>query len=141
MIQIKNNIWIDKHELFFSASRSGGPGGQNVNKLSTKVTVKFNVPDSPSLSESQKQKIRQRLANRIDRGGNLSVSCQRYRTQLANKHGVIDRFVQLIKAALTDKPQRKPTTVTGSARRKRLEEKRKRGEIKRLRAKRISDYQ
>jgi ribosome-associated protein len=135
MIEIKNGILLDEQELSFITARSSGPGGQNVNKLSTKVTVHFNVAASPSLTDIQKQKIQARLANRISNEGALSVVCQESRSQLDNKHGAVGRLVELLRGALTEKPKRIKTKVPKSAKLKRLDKKKRHGEVKKLRSK------
>jgi ribosome-associated protein len=140
MIEIKNGISIDEQELSFSTARSSGPGGQNVNKLSTKVTVHFNVAASPNLTEIQKQKIGARLFNRISKDGLLSVACQKSRSQFDNKNGAIERLVELLKAALTEKPKRIKTRVPKSVAEKRLKKKKQHGELKKLRSKNAANY-
>ena len=111
-------------ELTFSYSRSSGPGGQNVNKVSTKVEVRFNVAASSVLSENEKSLILEKLANRIASGGELIIVCQSERTQGGNKEKVVEKFLELIKKALTPRKKRKPTKPSLAAREKRLEEKR-----------------
>jgi ribosome-associated protein len=139
MIEIKTNIWIDESELSFSTARSSGPGGQNVNKLSTKVTVHFNVAASGNLTEQQKQKIIARLANRIANDGVLSVVCQESRSQLDNKNRAVGRLVELLKGALTEKAKRIKTKAPKSAAHKRLDKKKRHGEVKKLRSKHITE--
>jgi len=134
MIEIRSGIQIDESELSFSTARSSGPGGQNVNKLSTKVTVHFNVAASGNLTQQQKQKIFTRLSNRISNDGVLSVACQESRSQLDNKLRAVERLIELLKAALTEKPRRIKTKVPKSAKLKRLDKKKRHGEIKKLRS-------
>ena len=134
MIEIRSGIQIDESELSFSTARSSGPGGQNVNKLSTKVTVHFNVAASGNLTQQQKQKIAARLSNRISNDGVLSVACQESRSQLDNKLRAVERLIELLKAALTEKPRRIKTKVPKSAKLKRLDKKKRHGEIKKLRS-------
>jgi ribosome-associated protein len=141
MIEIKNGTLIDESELSFSTARSSGPGGQNVNKLSTKVTVHFDVAASPNLTDIQKQKIAARLANRIANDGVLSVVCQESRSQLDNKHGAVDRLVELLRGALTEKPRRIKTKIPKSAKLKRLDKKKRHGEIKKWRSKPVTNSQ
>jgi len=83
------DVPIPESELVFKASRSGGPGGQNVNKLNTRVTVLFHVAGSPSLSDEQKQQVRTRLARRIDSRGVLHVTAQTHRSQEANRRSAV----------------------------------------------------
>ena len=134
MIEITESVTISEDELTFRASRSSGPGGQNVNKLNTRVTVVFGVGASPSLSNDQKRRIRAKLATRIDREGVLRVVCQRHRSQEANRRGAVERLVQLLQQALARPRVRKKTRVPAAARERRLEQKKRRGMIKRDRA-------
>lgn len=127
------DLEIPDEELLFTTSRSSGPGGQNVNKVSTRVTLLFNVERSPSLSEEQRERIRRRLAGRINRDGVLRVTSQRYRTQAANREAVVARFAELITEALSQAPERVPTKVTAKATERRLEEKRRRSRVKQAR--------
>jgi ribosome-associated protein len=138
MLLIKNGISIEEQELSFSTARSSGPGGQNVNKLSTKVTVHFNVAASPNLSDRQKQKILSRLANRITKDGILSVVCQKSRSQLDNKNGAVERLVDLLKIALTEKRKRIRTRPTAASAERRLKKKKRHGEIKKGRLGKIN---
>jgi ribosome-associated protein len=125
---------IPDGELVFTTSRSSGPGGQNVNKVSTRVTLQFNVDESQSLSEEQRGQLRRRLARRINKDGILRVASQRHRTQLANREAAARRFVALLQDALTKAPERIPVALPEAANQKRLEEKRRRSRIKRERA-------
>jgi ribosome-associated protein len=140
MIEIKSGIQIDEQELSFSTARSSGPGGQNVNKLCTKVTVHFNVAASPTLTGIQKQKIQARLANRIANDGLLSVTCQESRSQLDNKQGAVERLIGLLRGALTEKPKRIKTKVPKSAKLKRLDKKKRHSEIKKMRSSTTIDF-
>jgi ribosome-associated protein len=134
MAQITEDLEIPEEELTFLTSRSGGPGGQNVNKLETKVTLRFDLAGSPRLSEEQRQRIRERLATRITRDGILQVSSQRHRTQAANREAAVARFAELVGEALREETPRKPTKVPRAVKRRRLEDKRRRSETKRGRA-------
>ena len=136
MITINDTVSIDDSELSFAASRSSGPGGQNVNKVSTRITLRFDLDASPSLTAEQKALIRERLATRISKQGILSVSAQRERSQSANREAATTRFIELLRAALDVDPERRPTRVPRGVERRRLENKRKRSQIKRQRSKR-----
>jgi ribosome-associated protein len=138
MIEIKKDILIEDDELNITFSRSSGPGGQNVNKVNTKVTLLFNVDECAALDENQKHRIKSRLRNRIDKSGVLRVICQEHRTQLANRRKAVDKFVLLLQEALEKKPLRKKAKIPYAVKQKRLEEKKRRGVLKRLRSKRIS---
>ncbi|MHC5060173.1 MAG: alternative ribosome rescue aminoacyl-tRNA hydrolase ArfB [Planctomycetota bacterium] len=130
MIEIKDGISICEDEFIFRASRSRGPGGQNVNKVNTRITLFFDVANCPGLSENQKRRILKQLKTRIDKNGVLRVASQRHRTQKANRQAAQQRLVELLAAALTKKPIRKKTRVPASAVRRRLEEKKQRSRLK-----------
>ncbi len=136
MIEINKELSISQGDLSFVFSRSSGPGGQNVNKVSTRVTLLFDVENCPALGEAQKHLLCTRLSGRIDRDGLLRVTCQEYRTQSANRRGALQRFVELLAGALETRPTRKKTKPSQAARRKRMEAKRQRSDLKQRRAKR-----
>ena len=127
--------FIGEDELRFTYSHSSGPGGQNVNRVETRVTLMFDVLDSPSLTDAQKQRIAMRLATRMNREGVLRVISQRHRTREGNRRAAVERFHELLAEALKRQKPRRKTKVSRAARRRRLEQKRRRGEIKRRRAK------
>jgi ribosome-associated protein len=134
-------VSIDSDELRFTYSRSSGPGGQNVNRVETRVTLYFDVPASRSLDEAQKRRILNRLSTRVNKEGVLRVVSQRHRTREANRRAAIERFHELLEQALARRRLRKKTTVSKAAKRRRLEEKRRRGDIKRTRSRPSgSDY-
>lgn len=137
MVVINERISIPDDELEFSASRSGGPGGQNVNKVSTKVILEFNVLSSASLSFEDKERILERLGNRISKEGVLRVASQGTRSQHSNRELVMERFIELIRAALKQLPIRKKTRMSRAAKQRRLEEKKQHSAIKRERSKRV----
>ncbi|MHC4622863.1 MAG: alternative ribosome rescue aminoacyl-tRNA hydrolase ArfB [Planctomycetota bacterium] len=134
MIEVSKDISICEDELIFKASRSGGPGGQNVNKVNTRVTLFFNVANASSLSSRQKNRILRQLGSRAGKHGVIRVVSQRYRTQRANRKAVLKRLAELLKRALEPKPVRKKTKVPVWARERRLEEKKRRSAIKRQRS-------
>ncbi len=135
MLKITNTLFIPKNELTFISSRSSGPGGQHVNKVSTRITLQFNVLLSPTLSEDQKQQILFKLKTRINRAGVLQISSQASRSQFANKEAVLLRFASLLKAALTKKPVRKKTNPSKAAKQRRLDQKKKQSLLKKMRSK------
>ena len=138
MIEINRSTKIPENEINFDFARSSGPGGQNVNKVNTKVILCFDVKNSPSLSDRQKKSITSKLRKRVNKEGILRVVCQDHRTQAANKAGAIRRFTELLQKALTYKPPRKKTKPTKASIRRRLENKKQKSEIKKLR-KPVSD--
>jgi len=135
MIKITENISIREDELFFKVSRSSGPGGQNVNKVSTKVTLLFDVASCESFSNEQKKQILARLASRTNKQGVIRIVSQKFRTQIANRNSATQRLQVLLREALKRKPIRKKTNVPEYARKRRLEEKRRRSLLKKQRAK------
>ena len=136
MIVITDDIFICEDELIFKASRSGGPGGQNVNKVNTRITLFFDVANCESFSDVQKRRILSRLATRADKNGLIRVASQRFRTQKANRRAAVERLQQLLAEALKTRPVRKKTRVPYAAKKRRLEEKRRRSLLKQQRAKR-----
>ena len=120
-------------ELTFSASRSSGPGGQNVNKVNTKVELRFKVMNSALLEQKEKDLLMKKLANRITAEGELVLVSQSERTQLKNKEAVIGKFYRLLTRALTPRKKRKLTKPSPESVEKRLEEKRIRSERKKQR--------
>ena len=110
-------------ELTFAASRSRGPGGQHVNKVSTKVELRFRVMDSVLLTGEEKILVMEKLATRINQDGELVLTSQRERTQLKNKQTVIAKFLELLRMALTPRKRRKPTRPSAATKEKRLVDK------------------
>lgn len=122
-------------EFKFSTSRSGGPGGQNVNKVNTKVTLKWDVAGSGILSEAQRAILLKKLENKITSEGILTISSQEKRSQLQNKEVVLAKLDKLIAKAFTIKKKRKPTKPTKSSQKRRVDQKKKQGEKKEWRRK------
>ena len=139
MIEVMPGISIPEDELRFDASRSGGPGGQNVNKVSSRVTLTFDVMQSPSLSEEQRQRIASRLQTRINKDGVLRVISQRTRSQEMNREDALARFVEMLQNSLRVQTARVKTRIPRAARTQRLEQKKKRGETKQSRSTKVWD--
>ncbi len=139
MIEVTKDIVIGDENIVFRYSRSAGPGGQNVNKVNTRVTVLFDVADCNTLTEKQKKQILKSLATRATKQGVIRVVSQKYRTQKANRRTAVERLVHLLRAALEPKPVRKKTKPPAWARQKRLDRKKQRGLLKKQRTAEI-DY-
>lgn len=137
MLEITDQISIPAEELKFTASLSGGPGGQNVNKVSSRVTLWFDVVSSQSLSPEQKELVLRRLQNRIGKDGVLRVISQKTRSQAENRELAIERFVELLRDAIKQVPIRKKTRVSKGAKLRRLEEKKQHGLLKSRRSERV----
>ena len=124
---------IPEDELTFTASRSGGPGGQHVNKVSSRITLSWDLETSPSVSPEQKDILRARLARRINDQGVLRLSVSESRSQAANRKLAVARFQALLEAALRPRRKRRATRPSKASKEKRLVEKKERSGIKRLR--------
>ncbi len=133
MIEINHGIGISEHELSFSFERSPGPGGQNVNKVNTRVTLHFDVVKSTSLSHQQKGLLKKSLGGRISQDGVLRIVSSKERTQLANRRAAVNRFISLMSEALEPPKPRKKTVPPLSVDRRRIETKSRRAEVKRTR--------
>jgi ribosome-associated protein len=136
MIEITAAVNIPERDITFAFSRSSKPGGQKVNKTSSRVTLLFDVDKSEGLSEAQRRRVRRRLASRIGRDGVLRVVSQKHRTQHANRRAAVERFGELLRWAFTPRRRRRPTAVPPEVHERRLETKKHRGQLKRERAKR-----
>ncbi len=134
MIEIAPGIGVSEHELSFSFERSPGPGGQNVNKVNTRVTLHFDVVKSMSLSGAQKTQLKKNLASRINQEGVLKIVSSKERTQLANRRAAVNRFVELMATAFHEPKPRKATRPPASADRNRLASKTRRAATKRTRS-------
>ena len=131
IVRITDTVSIPMSELQFRFARSGGPGGQHVNRSATQVELLFDVANSPSLDETQRRRVLAKLKSRIDQEGVLHLVSQETRSQLRNREEVVERFQELIREALHVPQKRRPTRPSRAARERRLEEKRRRSETKR----------
>jgi ribosome-associated protein len=123
------------NELVFTTSRSGGPGGQNVNKVNSKVTLQFDVQGSQILTAEEKLTLMQKLSSRISREGLLIVNAQETRSQLQNREAVVEKFDHLIAKAFEKKKARKATKPSKSAKQERIKKKKVVSEKKKWRRK------
>ena len=139
MLRITPSIQIDERELKESFIRASGPGGQNVNKVSTAVQLRFDVRRSPSLPDQVKERLTRLAGRRITLEGILVIDARRFRTQEANRRDALERLLQLIRQAATIPKTRRPTRPGAGAKARRLEEKKKHGVIKQTRKKTFSE--
>lgn len=124
---------VPDDEIEFRASRSGGPGGQHANRRATRVEARWNVKESPSLSEEERDRILRRLEGRIANDGTLRVVAEEERSQHRNRQLATQRLRELVAKALEVRKRRKPTRPPKSAKESRLQEKQHRKRVKRLR--------
>ena len=136
---VDGRVTISGSDLSWSASRSSGPGGQNVNKVATKVTLRFDLPGTEALSRAQKSRLRKLAGRRLDAEGGVLVRAQAERSQRQNLARARDGLRRLILRALLPPKRRVATKPTHASKRRRLEGKRRKGEKKRLRA-RVGRY-
>lgn len=133
LLPINERLSLPYSELQFRFTTGGGPGGQHVNKTATRVTLLFDVANSPSLDEATRGCLLDRLANRLDRRGVLHIDVQESRSQWQNRETAIARLQAVLAEALIEKPERRPTRPSRRARENRLDEKRRRSAIKQAR--------
>ncbi|MDY3198432.1 MAG: alternative ribosome rescue aminoacyl-tRNA hydrolase ArfB [Pseudomonadaceae bacterium] len=134
MVRVSEHIQLDEQELEFMAIRAQGAGGQNVNKVSSAIHLRFDIRAS-SLPEHCKERLLQYRDHRISKDGVIVIKAQRHRTQEQNREDAIARLVELIQAATVVEKVRRPTRPTRSSQRKRVDNKTQRGTIKALRGK------
>ena len=133
MIQITPQISIPEEELRFDFIRSSGPGGQNINKVATGVQLRFNVRTSSGLQEEVRERLLAHLSSRLTSEGELVIEARRFRTQQQNREDALNRLTALLVRAAEPPRPRHRTRPTRASQARRLAEKRRRGEIKRLR--------
>jgi ribosome-associated protein len=133
-LEVRPGLQIPEDELSEQASRAGGPGGQKVNKTSSRVTLRWSVANSAVLSERQRARLLARLGPRLTRDGELVLHAQRSRSQAGNRALARARLVELVRAALVESAPRRATRPTRASRERKLESKRRRSARKRERA-------
>lgn len=135
MLRINDNVSIPLAEIEISAIRSRGAGGQNVNKVSTAIHIRFDVRSSSALSDNDKARVLRLRDQRISKEGIIVIKSQRFRSQDKNRLDALEKLAEMIRKALVEKKPRKPTKPSTRSREKRLDEKTKRGRLKETRRK------
>lgn len=129
-LTINDNLQIPLAELDFRFSKSSGPGGQHVNKAETRVTLLFDIANSPSLTDEQKALLLEKLQNRVDKAGILQLHVQTFRSQSRNRDTAVARLQKLLTKALTPPKPRKRTKPSKAAKEERIAEKKRRSQLK-----------
>lgn len=133
MIRVTEKIEIDEREIAETFVRASGPGGQNVNKLATAVQLRFDVRQSPSLPQDVRARLERLAGARLTRDGVLVITAQRHRTQARNRQDALERLIALIRQASVAPKKRRATRPTKGSRERRIESKKRRAGVKRLR--------
>lgn len=134
MIRVNAQIELDEREIQEDFVRASGPGGQNVNKVSTAVQLRFDVARSPSLPDPVRARLIALAGRRLTQEGVLIIEAERYRSQRRNRDDALERLLALIREACEVETPRRPTRPTLASKKRRLESKQRRGETKKLRA-------
>ena len=133
MIKITNSVSLDPDEIEETFVRAGGPGGQNVNKVASAVQLRFDLRASPSLPQALRARAERLAGRRLTKEGVLVITANRFRSQERNREDAVARLVELLRKAAIPPAPRKATRTPFAAKRKRLESKIRRGEMKKLR--------
>ncbi len=134
MIEVAHDVVLDENELEFSFIRASGPGGQNVNKVSSAVQMRFDARRSPSLSDAVSTRLQALAGSRLTNDGVIVITAARFRDQGRNRADAIERLVALIAKAAVAPVARRPTRPTKAAKAKRVDDKTRRGGVKSMRA-------
>ncbi|MGH2756963.1 MAG: alternative ribosome rescue aminoacyl-tRNA hydrolase ArfB [Actinomycetota bacterium] len=132
-LKVSRSLSIPAREIKLSFETSGGPGGQHANKAATRVVLEWNVNRSDALGPRQRMKIAEHLRRRMDGSGTIRIASDRYRSQMRNREDALDRLAALLADALKPRKTRLATKPSAGARERRLEQKRRRSEVKRSR--------
>lgn len=133
MIRVNAQIELDEREIQEAFVRASGPGGQNVNKVSTAVQLRFDVAHSPSLPDPVRERLMNLAGRRLTQDGVLLIEAERFRSQRRNRDDALERLVEMIREACEEDKPRHPTRPTLASRKRRLESKQRRGATKKLR--------
>ena len=135
MIRVNDELNIPDDEIVFEMSTSSGPGGQHVNRVQTRVTLSFDVDRSMALGDRERARIRDVLASRINKSGQLQIRSERHRSQRMNREDAVRKFAELLRDALIPEAPRKKTRASRVVKARRLDEKKRRSNVKRDRQK------
>jgi ribosome-associated protein len=138
-LPIRHDVIIPGHELEITASRAGGPGGQHVNKTSTRITVRWNVRTTSALQDAQKERVLHKLHAELTSDGDIIVHSSASRSQQQNKQAALVRLAEIVRHALHIPKKRMATRVSKSVKEARLHTKTHRGAVKKMRSKKIED--
>lgn len=139
MIEVTSRIRLDEREISESFIRASGPGGQNVNKVSSAVELRFDAKNSPSLPEGVRERLMKLAGRRLTLAGEIVITAQSHRSQEMNRADALEKLLELIRAATIVPKARRKTKPTKSSQEKRMNSKAKRGDVKRLRTSRSDD--